>query len=101
MDVNIQNLIDDAQCYKTVRNLRWPDGLRCVNCQSAKNLKKGEDETEPYRQRYQCRTCAKRFDDLTNTVFCRPSSAAKNMYYFPILYGIKPLERTNCTRAFY
>jgi hypothetical protein len=29
MQVNIKNLIDDAQCYQTVRELRWPDGITC------------------------------------------------------------------------
>ena len=24
MQVNIKNLIDDVQCYQTVRELRWP-----------------------------------------------------------------------------
>ena len=27
------------------------------------------DEKEPARQRYECRACGKRFDDLTGTVF--------------------------------
>ena len=26
MQVNIKNLVDDAQCYDTVRELRWPEG---------------------------------------------------------------------------
>ena len=26
MQVNIKDLIDDAQCYDTVRELRWPEG---------------------------------------------------------------------------
>ena len=29
MQVNIKNLIDDSQCYQTVRELRWPDGIKC------------------------------------------------------------------------
>jgi len=28
MQVNIKNLIDDAQCYDTVRKLRWPEGMQ-------------------------------------------------------------------------
>jgi hypothetical protein len=27
--VNIQDLIDDAKCYETVRTIRWPDGVSC------------------------------------------------------------------------
>jgi len=26
--VNIQDLIDDANCYRKVRELRWPEGVR-------------------------------------------------------------------------
>ena len=29
MQVNIKNLIDEVQCYQTVRELRWPDGVVC------------------------------------------------------------------------
>ena len=32
MQVNIKHLIDDVQCYQTVRELRWPDGVRCPSC---------------------------------------------------------------------
>jgi hypothetical protein len=34
LQVNIQKLIDDGQCYQTVRELRWPDGVACPSCQS-------------------------------------------------------------------
>ena len=32
-------------------------------------LKDGRDDTEPHRQRYECRDCRRRFDDLTDTIF--------------------------------
>lgn len=32
MLVNIQALIDEAQCYEVERQLRWPDGPRCPAC---------------------------------------------------------------------
>ena len=69
MQVNIKNLIDDAQCYQTVRELRWPDGVKCPSCESQHVIKRGFDDTEPDRQRYECHACNKRFDDLTDTVF--------------------------------
>ena len=34
MQVNITKLIDDVQCYQTVRELRWPDGVQCPSCES-------------------------------------------------------------------
>ena len=27
--VNIQDLFDDAKCYQTIRDMRWPDGVTC------------------------------------------------------------------------
>lgn len=69
MQVNIKNLIDDVQCYQTVRELRWPNGVQCPSCESRHVIKRGFDDTEPARQRYECHDCDKRFDDLTDTIF--------------------------------
>ena len=69
MQINITNLIDDGQCYQTVRELRWPDGVKCPSCQSTQVIKRGFDDTEPARQRYECHDCDTRFDDLTDTIF--------------------------------
>lgn len=67
--LQIQNLIDDAKCYEEVRKLRWPDGVQCPHCYHTNVSKRGFDETEPYRQKYLCNQCKRRFDDLTHTVF--------------------------------
>jgi transposase-like protein len=67
--VKIQALIDDAKCYDTVRRLRWPDGVRCPDCDSAAVIKKGRDDSQPERRRYECSACRRRFDDLTGTIF--------------------------------
>ena len=67
--VNIQDLIEDAKCYETVRSMRWPDGVSCPHCSSAAVTKDGRDDTQPDRQRYQCHACRRRFDDLTGTIF--------------------------------
>lgn len=69
MQVNIKHLIDDAQCYKTVRKLRWPDGVACPSCASTQIIKRGFEDTEPARQRYGCHDCHTRFDDVTDTIF--------------------------------
>ena len=47
MQVNIKNLIDDVQCYQTVRELRWPEGVACPSCASQHVIKRGFDDTEP------------------------------------------------------
>ena len=69
MRVNIKNLIDDAQCYDTVRELHWPEGRQCPFCDYKRVTRRGSDEQEPARQRYECKACGKRFDDLTGTIF--------------------------------
>ena len=67
--VNIQDLFDDAKCYQTIREMRWPDGVTCPRCSSDWVIKNGRDDTQPHRQRYECRGCHQRFDDLTDTIF--------------------------------
>jgi len=69
LQVNIKHLVDDVQCYQTVRELRWPDGVACPSCQSKHVIKRGCDDTEPAHQRYVCTDCDTRFDDLTDTIF--------------------------------
>src|ERR671927_928508 len=66
--VNLSSLIDDAKCYALVRQQRWPDGVRCPGCGSAEVIRHGRDDTQQHRQRYRCRGCDARFDDLTGTV---------------------------------
>jgi transposase-like protein len=67
--LNIQNLIDDAKCFETVRQMRWPDGVICPHCTSLQVTRQGYDEIQPARRKYECRACRKRFDDLTGTIF--------------------------------
>ena len=66
--VNLSSLIDDAKCYALVRQRRWPDGVRCPRCGSAGVIRHGRDDTQEERQRYRCKDCGVRFDDLTGTV---------------------------------
>ena len=69
MQVNIKHLIDDVQCYQTVGELRWPEGVACPSGESKHVIKRGFDDTAPARQRYACHDCDTRFDDLTDTIF--------------------------------
>ena len=86
MQVNITNLIDEVQCYQTVRELRWPDGVVCPSCESKYVIRRGFDDTEPARQRYECHDCTKRFDDLTDTIFAG--------HHQPLKVWILVLQRT-------
>jgi transposase-like protein len=42
--------------------------VRCPGCGSSSVIRDGCDDTQPARQRYRCKGCAFRFDDLTGTV---------------------------------
>jgi len=66
--INLSGLIDDAKCFALVRQHRWPEGVRCPACGSGAVIRDGCDDTQPHRQRYRCKACACRFDDLTGTV---------------------------------
>ena len=66
--INLQNLLDDVKCYETVRQLRWPNGVRCPHCGATKLTKQGRETTQPARQKYRCEGCHRCFDDLTGTV---------------------------------
>jgi len=66
--VNLSGLMDDAKCFALVRQHRWPEGVRCPGCDSSSVVRDGCDDTQPHRQRYRCKACAGRFDDLTGTV---------------------------------
>jgi transposase-like protein len=67
--LNIQTLIDDAKCFETVRTLRWPEEVPCLQCRSTAVTKQGRDPTQPERQKYCCCDCGRWFDDLTGTAF--------------------------------
>ena len=65
---NLSALLDDAKCFALVRQHRWPDGVRCPACASGAVIRDGCDDRQRSRQRYRCKACSGRFDDLTGTV---------------------------------
>ena len=65
---NLSGLMDDTKCFAFVRQRRWPDGVRSPVCGSNAVVRDGCDGTQPCRQRYRCKACTGRFDDLTGTV---------------------------------
>ena len=65
--VDLFGLMDDAKCFAFVRQRRWPEGVRCPGCGSDTVIRDGRDDAQLDRQRYRCKACAGRFDDLTGT----------------------------------
>ena len=88
MGINIQGLVSDAHCYEVVRDLRWPEKVICAHCDSDAIIKRGKDEKHFYRQRYECKSCGKRFDDLTNTVFSGHHQPLKTWIIFLYFMGL-------------
>ena len=69
MTLNIQDLINEHQCYEKVRTMRWSDGVICVKCESGNIKRNGHKGKELACQKYVCNDCGKNFDDLTGTIF--------------------------------
>ena len=67
--ISISNLISDSACFDEVMALRWPQGAVCPHCGAKDVINRGKDGVEAEFQRYGCKGCGKRFDDLTGTVF--------------------------------
>ena len=62
--VNLSGLMHDAKCFAFVRQRRWPEGIRCPACGNDAVIRDGHNDTQPCRQRYRCKACLGRFDDL-------------------------------------
>lgn len=67
--INIQHLIDDAKCFEVIRELRWPEGIKCPECGASTISKRGFHNRQAHRQRYKCKDCGHQFDDLSDTIF--------------------------------
>jgi len=52
--VNLSGLLDDAKCVAFVRQHRWPEGVRCPDCNDEAVIGDGYDDTQPHRQRDRC-----------------------------------------------
>ena len=88
MEIKIHQLIDDARCYEAVRDLRWPGKIFCPHCNADNVIKRGKKDTEPFKQRYECKQCSKRFDDLTGTVFSGHHQPLKTWIIFLYFLGL-------------
>ena len=69
MLIQLHKLLDVAQCYDFLRQVRWPDGAVCSTCASDETVKNGKDTVQIHCQHYKCKACGVYFDDLTDTVF--------------------------------
>src|SRR4051794_33588284 len=90
--VNLSALLDDAKCFALVRQHRGPEGVRCPGCGSDAVIRNGCDDTQPHWQRYRCKACAGRFDDLTGTGLAGHHQPLR--VWVLCLYLISPLTKS-------
>lgn len=88
MQINLLKLMGDEACYNLLREIRWSEGVKCPHCQSTHIVKDGKDATHPHRQNYKCRSCAKNFDDLSETVFSGSKKSLKTWILCLYLMGL-------------
>ena len=86
--LKIDNLIDDAKCYESVRQMRWPAGVRCVWCKSEDSKRRGRQQRQRERQRYHCHSCDRDFDDLTLTIFAQQHQPLRKWIVCLYLLGL-------------
>lgn len=65
--ITIKQLVSETQCYVAIRQLRWTDGVSCPHCDSGDTIRRGYDSPQRVCQRYQCKTCDKRFEVVGET----------------------------------
>jgi transposase-like protein len=52
--------------------------VSCSHCGSEAIIKQGKDDAPPERQRYSCKACQRKFDDLTGSLFAGRHQPLKN-----------------------
>ena len=77
-----------------LRQHRWPNGVRCIYCDSRRVVKNGKAPNRPYLQRYLCTNCRRQFSDLTGTPFAwteLPPSEVLTIAYLYFKLGMSQL----------
>src|SRR5262245_5762793 len=64
-----RSLTGAQPCRSTLSIALMMYDVACPSCESTQVIKRGCDDTEPARQRYECHGCDTRFDDLTDMIF--------------------------------
>ncbi|MEA1954357.1 MAG: hypothetical protein U9O24_08205 [Campylobacterota bacterium] len=86
--INIANIIDPKKCYEEIRKIRWENGVYYPRCESFETKKSGFGFQNKYKQHYKCKSCKKKFDDLTGTAFAKHNLSAPIMVIFLYFLGL-------------
>ncbi|MDR5655798.1 IS1 family transposase [Halodesulfurarchaeum sp. HSR-GB] len=87
------------ECLHEIRTTRWPETVRCPNCNGVDLIKKGRSRKGA--QRYQCQDCERVFTDITGTFFAGRQLSIAELCYIVDRVGTattteiaRPLDRT-------
>lgn len=69
MQIQLHKLLSVDACFVILRELRWEQGVFCPHCNSLEISRSGKDDACSSCQRYVCKKCRRRFDDLSGTIF--------------------------------
>jgi len=72
-----KELNSEAKCLAFLEHMRWPDGVKCISCESPRitritakgKLNKKTGRRSPDRELYQCNDCRFQFTATTGTVY--------------------------------
>ncbi len=72
-----KELNTEAKCLAFLEHMRWPDGVKCLSCESLRitritakgKLNKKTKKRSPDRELYQCNECRFQFTATTGTVY--------------------------------
>ncbi len=72
-----KELNTEAKCLTFLEHMRWPDGVKCISCESLRitritskgKLNKKTGKRSPDRELYQCNDCRFQFTTTTGTVY--------------------------------
>jgi transposase-like protein len=88
LQLNLSHQIDDAKGYETVSFSALGSGRLLPQVNNLSVIKRGKDETQPHRQRYQCKQCSAHFDDLSDTIFAGHHQPLRMWILYLYLMGL-------------
>jgi transposase-like protein len=66
----MQKFGTEERCIKHLEAIRWPEGLRCIRCKSARVMNfEGTGKTGKARNLYECVDCRYQYSVTTGTIF--------------------------------
>jgi transposase-like protein len=79
----------EVESLKTLREIRWAEGIKCIYCGSERVVKTGMHGKYAKAQRYHCKNCDKWFNDKTGTIFENSNLLLRYWFFAAFLMQFK------------